>query len=147
MHALLSLQIYQSWLDKSTPYTAVRWVVTLGLSFVYMIRVYLLQVGVAEARPARVPRVVLACCVPRVRWRRGDCLARGGFSWRRPASFQAQASSGVVPGRVPLVGQPYVAPGAGAAGRGLWDGMPAIHGGFTAVGFSLVFEVGARSIL
>ncbi|KAF6345506.1 retention in endoplasmic reticulum sorting receptor 1 [Rhinolophus ferrumequinum] len=36
-------QIYQSWLDKSTPYTAVRWVVTLGLSFVYMIRVYLLQ--------------------------------------------------------------------------------------------------------
>lgn len=44
--ALLSLQIYQSWLDRSTPYTAVRWVVTLGLSFVYMIRVYLLQVGV-----------------------------------------------------------------------------------------------------
>ena len=44
---LLSLQIYQSWLDKSTPYTAMRWVVTLGLSFVYMVRVYLLQVGVA----------------------------------------------------------------------------------------------------
>ncbi|KAG8505473.1 Protein RER1 [Galemys pyrenaicus] len=40
-------QVYQSWLDKSTPYTAVRWVVTLGLSFIYMIRVYLLQVGVA----------------------------------------------------------------------------------------------------
>lgn len=38
----LSFQIYQSWLDKSTPYTAVRWVVTLGLSFIYMIRVYLL---------------------------------------------------------------------------------------------------------
>ncbi|NXS91802.1 RER1 protein, partial [Jacana jacana] len=37
-------QIYQSWLDKSTPYTAVRWIVTLGLSFIYMIRVYLLQV-------------------------------------------------------------------------------------------------------
>uniref|UniRef100_A0A670IEZ5 Protein RER1 n=1 Tax=Podarcis muralis TaxID=64176 RepID=A0A670IEZ5_PODMU len=36
-------QIYQSWLDKSTPYTAVRWVATLGLSFIYMIRVYLLQ--------------------------------------------------------------------------------------------------------
>ncbi|KAM4646600.1 protein RER1 isoform 2-T6 [Amazona ochrocephala] len=36
-------QIYQSWLDKSTPYTAVRWIVTLGLSFIYMIRVYLLQ--------------------------------------------------------------------------------------------------------
>ncbi|XP_020729348.2 protein RER1 isoform X2 [Odocoileus virginianus] len=36
-------QIYQSWLDKSTPHTAVRWVVTLGLSFIYMIRVYLLQ--------------------------------------------------------------------------------------------------------
>ncbi|XP_010003502.1 PREDICTED: protein RER1 isoform X2 [Chaetura pelagica] len=35
--------IYQSWLDKSTPYTAVRWIVTLGLSFIYMIRVYLLQ--------------------------------------------------------------------------------------------------------
>nr|XP_020831482.1 protein RER1 isoform X2 [Phascolarctos cinereus] len=41
-------QIYQSWLDKSTPYTAVRWVVTLGLSFIYMIRVYLLQcIGIA----------------------------------------------------------------------------------------------------
>ncbi|XP_068772080.1 protein RER1 [Struthio camelus] len=36
-------QLYQSWLDKSTPYTAVRWIVTLGLSFIYMIRVYLLQ--------------------------------------------------------------------------------------------------------
>ncbi|KAM9103917.1 protein RER1-like [Megaptera novaeangliae] len=35
-------QVYQAWLDKSTPYTAVRWVVTLGLSFIYMIRVYLL---------------------------------------------------------------------------------------------------------
>lgn len=46
MPLILALQIYQSWLDKSTPYTAVRWVVTLGLSFVYMIRVYLLQVGV-----------------------------------------------------------------------------------------------------
>lgn len=41
----ISSQIYQSWLDKSTPYTAVRWIVTLGLSFIYMIRVYLLQVG------------------------------------------------------------------------------------------------------
>uniref|UniRef100_A0A8V0ZCV1 Protein RER1 n=1 Tax=Gallus gallus TaxID=9031 RepID=A0A8V0ZCV1_CHICK len=39
-------QIYQSWLDKSTPYTAVRWIVTLGLSFIYMIRVYLLQMMV-----------------------------------------------------------------------------------------------------
>lgn len=45
---ILVLQIYQSWLDKSTPYTAVRWVVTLGLSFVYMIRVYLLQVSVVS---------------------------------------------------------------------------------------------------
>uniref|UniRef100_A0A4X2L208 Protein RER1 n=1 Tax=Vombatus ursinus TaxID=29139 RepID=A0A4X2L208_VOMUR len=36
-------QIYQSWLDKSTPYKAVQWVVTLGLSFIYIIRVYLLQ--------------------------------------------------------------------------------------------------------
>ncbi|EPY78938.1 hypothetical protein CB1_000980003 [Camelus ferus] len=36
-------EIYQSWLDKSTPHTALRWVVTLGLSFVYMVRVYLLQ--------------------------------------------------------------------------------------------------------
>lgn len=44
MPLILVFQIYQSWLDKSTPYTAVRWVVTLGLSFVYMIRVYLLQV-------------------------------------------------------------------------------------------------------
>lgn len=49
--ALFSFQIYQSWLDKSTPYTAVRWVVTLGLSFIYMIRVYLLQVGVAGPSP------------------------------------------------------------------------------------------------
>lgn len=48
---IFPFQIYQSWLDKSTPYTAVRWVVTLGLSFVYMIRVYLLQVGVAEPSP------------------------------------------------------------------------------------------------
>ncbi|OCT72622.1 hypothetical protein XELAEV_18035603mg [Xenopus laevis] len=36
-------QIYQSFLDKSTPYTAVRWVMTLGLSAIYMIRVYILQ--------------------------------------------------------------------------------------------------------
>ncbi|XP_073441496.1 protein RER1 isoform X1 [Dendrobates tinctorius] len=36
-------QIYQSWLDKSTPYTAVRWLMTLGLSGLYMIRVYILQ--------------------------------------------------------------------------------------------------------
>uniref|UniRef100_A0A8C6AWY7 Protein RER1 n=1 Tax=Monodon monoceros TaxID=40151 RepID=A0A8C6AWY7_MONMO len=35
-------QVYRAWLDKSTPYTVVRWVVTLGLSFIYMIRVYLL---------------------------------------------------------------------------------------------------------
>uniref|UniRef100_A0A2K5LSD0 Protein RER1 n=4 Tax=Cercopithecinae TaxID=9528 RepID=A0A2K5LSD0_CERAT len=46
-------QIYQSWLDKSTPYTAVRWVVTLGLSFVYMIRVYLLQMTVLRYPPNR----------------------------------------------------------------------------------------------
>ncbi|KAG8540427.1 hypothetical protein GDO81_019322 [Engystomops pustulosus] len=37
-------QMYQSWLDKSTPYTAVRWLMTLGLSALYMIRVYILQV-------------------------------------------------------------------------------------------------------
>ncbi|KAI5946754.1 Protein RER1 [Manis javanica] len=36
-------QVYQCWLDRSTPYTAVRWAATLGLSFVYLIRVYLLQ--------------------------------------------------------------------------------------------------------
>ncbi|XP_067586126.1 protein RER1-like [Pseudorca crassidens] len=35
-------QVYRAWLDKSTPYTVVRWVVTLGLSFIYVIRVYLL---------------------------------------------------------------------------------------------------------
>nr|KAF6507615.1 retention in endoplasmic reticulum sorting receptor 1 [Rousettus aegyptiacus] len=46
-------QIYQSWLDKSTPYTAVRWVVTLGLSFIYMIRVYLLQMTVPPYQPNR----------------------------------------------------------------------------------------------
>ncbi|XP_054631648.1 protein RER1 isoform X3 [Dunckerocampus dactyliophorus] len=37
-------QIYQSWLDKSTPYSAVRWGATLLLTAVYMIRVYILQV-------------------------------------------------------------------------------------------------------
>uniref|UniRef100_A0ABI7Z335 Protein RER1 n=2 Tax=Felinae TaxID=338152 RepID=A0ABI7Z335_FELCA len=47
-------QIYQSWLDKSTPYTAVRWVVTLGLSFVYMIRVYLLQMTAPRYQPNRM---------------------------------------------------------------------------------------------
>ena len=57
----LSFQIYQSWLDKSTPYTAVRWVVTLGLSFVYMIRVYLLQVGVG-----RGPKPMPSPCRPDV---------------------------------------------------------------------------------
>ncbi|XP_026957054.1 protein RER1-like [Sagmatias obliquidens] len=35
-------QVYRAWLDKSTPYTVVQWVVTLGLSFIYVIRVYLL---------------------------------------------------------------------------------------------------------
>uniref|UniRef100_A0A8C7AGC1 Protein RER1 n=1 Tax=Neovison vison TaxID=452646 RepID=A0A8C7AGC1_NEOVI len=47
-------QIYQSWLDKSTPYTAVRWLVTLGLSFVYMIRVYLLQMTAPHYQPNRM---------------------------------------------------------------------------------------------
>nr|KAF6394939.1 retention in endoplasmic reticulum sorting receptor 1 [Molossus molossus] len=46
-------QVYQSWLDKSTPYTAVRWVVTLGLSFVYMVRVYLLQMTAPHYQPNR----------------------------------------------------------------------------------------------
>uniref|UniRef100_A0AC11B504 Retention in endoplasmic reticulum sorting receptor 1 n=2 Tax=Caprinae TaxID=9963 RepID=A0AC11B504_SHEEP len=46
-------QIYQSWLDKSTPHTAVRWVVTLGLSFIYMIRVYLLQMTAPHYPPNR----------------------------------------------------------------------------------------------
>ncbi|XP_061759760.1 protein RER1 isoform X3 [Nerophis ophidion] len=36
-------QIYQSWLDKSTPYSAVRWGSTLLLTALYMIRVYILQ--------------------------------------------------------------------------------------------------------
>ncbi|XP_072538415.1 protein RER1 isoform X2 [Salminus brasiliensis] len=36
-------QIYQSWLDKSTPFSAVRWAVTLLLTAIYMIRVYILQ--------------------------------------------------------------------------------------------------------
>uniref|UniRef100_A0A667Y3F0 Protein RER1 n=1 Tax=Myripristis murdjan TaxID=586833 RepID=A0A667Y3F0_9TELE len=36
-------QIYQSWLDKSTPFYAVRWAVTLLLTAVYMVRVYILQ--------------------------------------------------------------------------------------------------------
>uniref|UniRef100_A0A8C9DN59 Protein RER1 n=1 Tax=Prolemur simus TaxID=1328070 RepID=A0A8C9DN59_PROSS len=51
-------QIYQSWLDKSTPYTAVRWVVTLGLSFVYMIRVYLLQTTAHHYQPNRMRNFV-----------------------------------------------------------------------------------------
>uniref|UniRef100_A0A2I3GKZ1 Protein RER1 n=1 Tax=Nomascus leucogenys TaxID=61853 RepID=A0A2I3GKZ1_NOMLE len=53
-------QIYQSWLDKSTPYTAVRWVVTLGLSFVYMIRVYLLQMTVLHYPPNRTRNSALS---------------------------------------------------------------------------------------
>uniref|UniRef100_A0A8C1DX45 Protein RER1 n=1 Tax=Cyprinus carpio carpio TaxID=630221 RepID=A0A8C1DX45_CYPCA len=36
-------QVYQSWLDKSTPFSAVRWAVTLILTAIYMIRVYILQ--------------------------------------------------------------------------------------------------------
>ncbi|XP_018083345.1 protein RER1 isoform X2 [Xenopus laevis] len=36
-------QIYQSFLDRSTPYAAVRWAMTLSLSLIYMIRVYILQ--------------------------------------------------------------------------------------------------------
>ncbi|KAL4622574.1 protein RER1 [Arapaima gigas] len=36
-------QIYQSWLDKSTPFSALRWGATLLLTAVYMIRVYFLQ--------------------------------------------------------------------------------------------------------
>ncbi|KTG45366.1 hypothetical protein cypCar_00005586 [Cyprinus carpio] len=36
-------QIYQSWLDKSTPFSAVRWAVTVILTAIYMIRVYILQ--------------------------------------------------------------------------------------------------------
>ncbi|KAJ0064699.1 hypothetical protein NL108_011911, partial [Boleophthalmus pectinirostris] len=35
--------IYQSWLDKSTPFYAVRWAATLLLTAIYMIRVYILQ--------------------------------------------------------------------------------------------------------
>lgn len=37
-------KVYQSWLDKSTPFYAVRWAATLLLTAVYMIRVYILQV-------------------------------------------------------------------------------------------------------
>ncbi|CAL9702772.1 unnamed protein product [Knipowitschia caucasica] len=36
-------QVYQSWLDKSTPFYAVRWAATLLLTALYMIRVYILQ--------------------------------------------------------------------------------------------------------
>uniref|UniRef100_A0A3B3SNU8 Protein RER1 n=1 Tax=Paramormyrops kingsleyae TaxID=1676925 RepID=A0A3B3SNU8_9TELE len=36
-------QIYQSWLDKSTPFSAMRWIFTILLIVIYMIRVYLLQ--------------------------------------------------------------------------------------------------------
>uniref|UniRef100_A0A8C4GJY3 Protein RER1 n=1 Tax=Dicentrarchus labrax TaxID=13489 RepID=A0A8C4GJY3_DICLA len=37
------LKVYQSWLDKSTPFYAVRWTATLLLTAIYMIRVYILQ--------------------------------------------------------------------------------------------------------
>lgn len=43
---VLFCQIYQSWLDKSTPFYAVRWAATLLLTAIYMIRVYILQVGI-----------------------------------------------------------------------------------------------------
>ncbi|XP_028309920.1 protein RER1 isoform X2 [Gouania willdenowi] len=36
-------QVYQSWLDKSTPFYAARWAGTLLLTAFYMIRVYILQ--------------------------------------------------------------------------------------------------------
>ncbi|KAL4646058.1 protein RER1 isoform X3 [Arapaima gigas] len=36
-------QVYQSWLDKSTPFSVVRWAVTILLAVIYMIRVYILQ--------------------------------------------------------------------------------------------------------
>ncbi|XP_055015047.1 protein RER1-like [Boleophthalmus pectinirostris] len=42
-HLLVFKQIYQSWLDKSTPFYAVRWAATLLLTAIYMIRVYILQ--------------------------------------------------------------------------------------------------------
>ncbi|XP_014828514.1 protein RER1 isoform X2 [Poecilia latipinna] len=35
--------VYQTWLDKSTPFYAVRWALTLLLTAIYMIRVYILQ--------------------------------------------------------------------------------------------------------
>lgn len=101
--ALMSLQIYQSWLDKSTPHTAVRWVATLGLTFVYMIRVYLLQVGVAEARQApRSPwcwaaAVCLACaCAVVTAW--PEAGSRGGgrrASRLRPCSVFSLEQEGV----------------------------------------------------
>nr|KAF6294404.1 retention in endoplasmic reticulum sorting receptor 1 [Pipistrellus kuhlii] len=91
-------QIYQSWLDRSTPYTAVRWVVTLGLSFVYMIRVYLLQMTAPLCRPNRTrssgrssggsPSLSSGTRPPRASWwpwsapssRRSMCLCSGP-SW------------------------------------------------------------------
>ncbi len=42
--SLFEMQIYQSWLDKSTPFSSVRWASTLILTAIYMIRVYILQV-------------------------------------------------------------------------------------------------------
>nr|XP_023697345.1 protein RER1-like isoform X1 [Paramormyrops kingsleyae] len=36
-------QVYQSWLDKSTPFSVGRWAVTVILTALYMIRVYILQ--------------------------------------------------------------------------------------------------------
>ncbi|PWA30912.1 hypothetical protein CCH79_00010611, partial [Gambusia affinis] len=35
--------VYQTWLDKSTPFYVVRWALTLLLTAIYMIRVYILQ--------------------------------------------------------------------------------------------------------
>ncbi|XP_062889508.1 protein RER1 [Mobula hypostoma] len=36
-------QVYQSLLDKSTPYSIMRWIVTFVFGAIYMIRVYILQ--------------------------------------------------------------------------------------------------------
>ncbi|XP_006006543.1 protein RER1-like isoform X2 [Latimeria chalumnae] len=36
-------QIYQSLLDRATPHTTARWLVTLGLAVLYLLRVFLLQ--------------------------------------------------------------------------------------------------------
>lgn len=66
------LQVYQSWLDKSTPFAAVRWAATLILTAIYMIRVYILQVQYSPSFWFSFSSLLSNTCV---------CLSCAGRLW------------------------------------------------------------------